>query len=61
MLESRHIVLIVVVGVVVGLLLVSLSRVESRGCHIYRGGAAGISVAKYLTKVEMLTCMNSNW
>ena len=52
---------VIVVGTVVGLLLVSLSRVESRGCHIYRGGAAGIPVAKYLTKVEMLTCMNSNW
>ena len=62
MLESRHIVLIVVVvGVVVGLLLVSLSRVKFSGCHIYREGAAEISVDKYKPKIEMLTLMNSNW
>ena len=35
-----------VFDVVVGLLLVVLSRVESRGCYIYRGSAAEISVAK---------------
>ena len=49
------------VGVVVGLLLVNLSRAKSRGCHNYRGSAAEISVAKYDPKIEMLVCMNSNW
>ena len=53
MLESKHIVLIiVVVDVVVGLLLVILSRAKSRGCHSYRGSAAGISVAKYNPKLK---------
>ena len=62
MLESRQIVLIViVVGVVVDLLLVILSRVKFSGCHIYREGAAEISVDKYKPKIEMLTLMNSNW
>ena len=62
MLESKHIMLIIVfVGIVVGLLLVMLSRAKSRGCHIYRGGAAEISVAKYNPKLEMLAFMNSNW
>ena len=35
-----------VVDVVVGLLLVVLSRVESRGGYMYRGNAAEISVGK---------------
>ena len=49
------------VGIVVGLLLVILSRAKSRGCHSYRGSAAEISVAKYDPKIEMLVDMNSNW
>ena len=52
---------VVLVDVVVGLLLVVLSRVESRGCHVYRGSAAEISVAKWKPKIEILNCMNSNW
>ena len=50
-----------VVGIVVGLLLVILSRAKSRGSHSYRGSAAEISVAKFDPKIEMLVCMNSNW
>ena len=50
-----------VLDVFVGLLLIVLNRVVSRGFHGYRGSAAEISVAKYLIKVEKLTCMNSNW
>ena len=40
------VVIVDVLGVVVGLLLIVLSRVASRGCRIYRGSAAEISVAK---------------
>ena len=53
--------IIVVVDVVVGLLLVILSRAKSRGCYIYKGNAAEISVAKYNPKIKMLAFMNSNW
>ena len=55
------VILVVVIGIVVGLLLIILNRVESRGCCIYRGSAAEISVAKYDPKIKMLTFMNSNW
>ena len=39
--------MIVVVGsVVVGLLLIVLAELNSRGCYMYRGDAAQISVEK---------------
>ena len=41
------ILLVVVVGVVVGLLVIVLAELNSRGCYMYRGGAAEISVDKY--------------
>ena len=41
-----------IVDIVVGLLLVVLSRVEARGCLSYRGSAAEISVAKYSLRLK---------
>ena len=55
------VVVIDVVDIVVGLLLVVWSRVESRGGYMYRGGAAQILIDKYWLRLEMLSLMNSNW
>ena len=50
-----------VLGVVVGLLLIILSRVESRGCYMYRGDAAQIFIEQYWLRLEIVSLMNSNW
>ena len=49
------------VDVVIGLLLIVLSRVESRGWYMYRGGAAQIFIDKHWARIEFLSPMNSNW
>ena len=43
----HSILLVVIVGVVVGLLLIVLAELNSRGCYMYRGGAAEVSVDIY--------------
>ena len=52
---------VVIVDVVVGLLLIVLSRVESRGCYMYRGDAAQIFIEQYWLRLEIVSLMNSNW
>ena len=55
------VVIVDVLGVVVGLLLIILSRVESRGCYMYRGDAAQIFIEQYWLSLEIVSLMNSNW
>ena len=55
------VVIVDVLGVVVGLLLTILSRVETRGCYMYRGGAAQIFIEQYWLRLEIVSLMNSNW
>ena len=39
--------MVIVVSVVVGLLLIVLAELNSRGCYMYRGHTAQISVGNY--------------
>ena len=53
--------IVIVVDVVVGLLLVDLSRVEVRGCYMYRGDAAQIFIDKYGLKLKSQSLTINIW
>ena len=55
--ETNYVILcsilvVVVVDVVIGLLLIIMAELNSRGCYMYRGDAAQIFIDKFWLKLK---------